>query len=268
MAEENINIDGEVEEQSTEVEDDTQEEDSQDDTNEEEASEEETEEEEDKELDYKTKTKERFEKLTQDLSQSKQTNEQLAQKIDLLTQTVEKLTSGNTTQEERDAGADLLEKIKKLDEEGFNSYEELAKLVSDYTKAEIEKATTAKQKSAEEKYQADVRELQTQLNELVKLGELEKSEIDSFVNWCADKLDETKTEEQPEGNIKIYGDFHRAIYHYRKHENSVKKPDPKRVERSSTPPSSSSSNSPGLKIDIKDLSNMTMEEAIRRGKKS
>jgi hypothetical protein len=266
----NINIEGEGAEQSeTETaESEEQVEETEELTKESDKSKE-SEEDQDDEVEYKEKTRKRFEKLNDDLSETKQENKQLAQKVELLTKTIEKLSSKEITPEERDEGKEILEKIKKLDEEGFTSYTEMAELVAKYTQSELKKAQKSEKQERQEQYAKSVQQMQTDLKELTDLGLLKKEEMKDFVNWCSDKLDETKSAEFPEGNVKIYADFHRAISHYRRDQEASKEPDTKkRLDRSATPPSSSGKGTPNIKVDLADLQGMTLKDAMKRSREA
>lgn len=238
------------------------------DTEEEDTADDDVEEDDEDEGAYKDKTRKRFEKLTSELGEARTSNKRLEEKIDLLSQTIEKLTSKDSTEEEKEVGLEILQKIRKIDEDGFTSYEDLAKLVSEYVQLEINNKAQQQKKQEESTYTANVKELQGQLADLVSTDLLKKEEQSEFIKWCADQLDATTTEENPQGNVKIYGDFYRALPYYRKFKSvSAGSADQKKqLERSATPPSGGSSKNSVKEVSLEELSSMSLLDAMKIGR--
>lgn len=155
--------------------------------------------------------------------------------------TLKTLFGDQATEQEKNEAWD---KIKKLDEEGFSSYQDLAQLVSQFVKTEIEKEDSQKQAEYDSLSKANINQMNTDLNLLKTSGLLVADEQDDFVQWCIEKLEETKDEKNPQGNISIYGDLPRAISFYRHYLSQTKTDtDPKkRLEQAHLPASGTSEN--------------------------
>lgn len=141
------------------------------------------------------------------------------------------LVSSRATNEQKD---EAWEKIKKIDAEGFSSYEELTKSILDVVKNDQTKEAAKQAESFEESRQANIQQMQTDLKMMADTGLLANEEQEDFIEWCATKLEETTDKDHPQGNVKVYADLQRALSHYRHSQASTssKTDEKKRLDRS------------------------------------
>lgn len=191
----------------------------------------------------------RWAELKSELGDVKATSERQAAELASL----KTLMSAKASDEQKDAA---WEKIKKLDVEGFSSYEELTKNILEVFKDQTEKDNVKKAETFEESRQANIKQMQSDLTMLTNTGLLTADEQEDFIEWCATKLEETTDATHPQGNVALYADLQRAISHYRhaKGATTDKTDEKKRLDRSKVGASGTSEN-PTQKMTSEDLKN-------------
>lgn len=178
---------------------------------------------------------------------------------------IKTLISDKTTQEQKN---EAWEKIKELDKEGFTSYEDLTRRIAEVVKDDVKKEREAEAKGFEETRQANINQMQKDITNLTSAGLLAADEHSDFIDWCVQKLEDTKDASHPQGNVDIYGNLPVAISYYRHYKGQIPASDQKpRLERSKIGPSGAS----GAKttpVSINDLHDMSLAEAMAKGRKA
>lgn len=203
----------------------------------------------------------RWQKVQDELKETRAERQALKDEI----ASIKTLISDKATTEQKN---EAWEKIKELDKEGFTSYEDLTKRIADVVRDEVKKEREDETKSFQEARQANINQMQKDITNLTSAGLLSADEQSDFIDWCAKKLEDTRDADHPQGNIDIYGNLPVAVSYYRHYKGQVKPSDEKtRLERSKIGPSGANG-AKSTPVSINDLHEMSMSEAIQKGRKA